>query len=273
MKVDENVFFREALRESEERHRVTLQMAMDGFLRADMQGRILEVNNTYCQMSGYNEQELLTMNVVDIEAVHTAEMIAANIRSFAELGPKRFESHHRRKDGSLFDVEISGQYQSVAGGEIVIFVRDITERKRTEEALRQSEAYLAEAQRLSHTGSWAFDLASNKYVYASEECFRIFGLDAQEGLPTREAVSRLIHPEDWDRVNADFEKLLREKVDTSSEFRIVLPSGTVKHVQTIRHPVLNEAGDVVEWWAPRSISRNASAPKRPCGWQAFMTGA
>ena len=245
MKVDENVFFREALRESEERHRATLQMAMDGFLRADMQGRILEVNNTYCQMSGYNEQELLTMNIVDIEAVHTAEMIAANIRSFAELGPKRFESRHRRKDGSLFDVEISGQYQPVAGGQIVIFVRDITERKKTEEALRQSEAYLAEAQRLSHTGSWAFDLASNKYVYVSEECFRIFGLDAQEGLPTREAVSRRIHPEDWDRVNADFEKLLREKVDTSSEFRIVLPSGTAKHVQTIRHPVLNSAGDVV----------------------------
>ena len=245
MKVDENVFFREALRESEERHRVTLQTAMDGFFRTDMQGRILEVNKTYCRMSGYNEQELLTMNVVDIEAVHTAEMIAANIRSFAELGPKRFESHHRRKDGSLFDVEISGQYQSIAGGEIVVFVRDITERKRTEEALRQSEAYLAEAQRLSHTGSWAFDLASNKYVYVSEECFRIFELDAQEGLPTREAVSRLIHPEDWDRVNGDFEKLLREKVDTSSEFRIALPSGTAKHVQMIRHPVLNSAGDVV----------------------------
>ena len=242
MNVDENVFFREALRESEERHRVTLQTAMDGFFRADMQGRILEVNETYCRMSGYNEQELLTMNIADIEAVHTAEMIAANIRRFAELGPNRFESVHRRKDGSLFDVEISGQYQPIAGGQIVVFVRDITERKRAEEALRRSEAYLAEAQRLSHTGSWAFDLASNKYVYVSEECFRIFELDAQEGLPTREAVSRLIHPEDWDRVNADFEKLLREKVDTSSEFRIVLPSGTVKHIQAIRHPVLNERG-------------------------------
>ena len=76
---------------------------------------------------------------------------------------------------------------------------------------------------------------------------RIFELDAQEGLPTREAVSRLIHPEDWDRVNGDFEKSLREKVDTSSEFRIALPSGTAKHVQAIRHPVLNDAGDVVQF--------------------------
>jgi PAS domain S-box-containing protein len=115
----------------------------------------------------------------------------------------------------------------------------------TAQELGESEAYLAEAQRLSHTGSWAFDLASNKYVYISEECFRMFEFDPQEGLPTREAISRLIDPEDWDGVQASFDKTLREKADTSSEFRIVLPSGTVKHIQVIRHPVLNEAGAVV----------------------------
>src|SRR5208337_4452455 len=123
---------------------------------------------------------------------------------------------------------------------------DITERKRAEEALRQSEAYLAESQRLTHTGSWAFDLASNKYIYASEECFRIFELDPQERFPNREVISRHIHPEDWDRVNESFEKSLRERVDTSTEFRIVLRSGTVKHIQAIRHPVLNDAGDIVK---------------------------
>jgi PAS domain S-box-containing protein len=123
---------------------------------------------------------------------------------------------------------------------------DITERKRAEEALRQSEAYLAESQRLTHTGSWAFDLASNKYIYASEECFRIFELDAQERFPNREVISRHMHPEDWDRVNESFEKSLRERVDTSTEFRIVLPSGTVKHILAIRHPVLNDAGDIVK---------------------------
>ena len=233
------------LRDSEERHRFTLQTAMDGFFRTDVQGRFLEVNETYCRMSGYSEQELLTMNVGDISALRTAEMVAAEIRRATEEGSQRFESVHRRKDGSLFDVEISAQYQPVAGGQAVVFVRDISERKRAEDALRRSEAYLAEAQRLSNTGSWAFDVASNKYVYASEECFRIFELDAQEGLPNREAVSRLIHPEDWDSVNADFEKLLREKVDIPSEFRIAVPSGTVKNIQSVRHPVLNSAGDVV----------------------------
>ena len=128
----------------------------------------------------------------------------------------------------------------------IVTLRSRAARKRAEEALRRSEAYLAESQRLTRTGSWAFDLASNKYIYASEEIFRIFGMDAQEGLPNREPISRQIHPEDWDRVKESFEKSLREKVDTSSEFRIVLPSGTVKHLQVIRHPVMNDAGDLVK---------------------------
>ncbi|HWT77595.1 MAG TPA: PAS domain S-box protein, partial [Candidatus Methylomirabilis sp.] len=154
---------------------------------------------------------------------------------------------------------------------VILVFRDITERKAAEQTLREAhddlekrvnwktaelrnlmeillctEAYLAEAQRLSHTGSWAFDLASDKYVYVSEECVRIFELDAPEGLRTREAVSRQIHPEDWDRVKGSFEKSVREKVDTSSEFRITPPSGAVKHVHTTRHPVMNDAGDVVK---------------------------
>jgi len=122
-------------------------------------------------------------------------------------------------------------------------VHERKERKHAEEALQRSEAYLAEGQRLSHTGSWAFDVASDKYVYVSEECLRIYEWDAHEGLPNREVISRLIHPEDRDRVS--FAHVLREKVDTTDEYKIVLPSGTVKYVQTIKHPVLNSAGDVV----------------------------
>jgi len=130
------------LHESEERHRMTLQTAMDGFFRTDMQGRIIEVNEAYCRMSGYSERELLAMYVADISAVRNSELVADEIRRAAEEGPQRFESVHRRKDGSLFDVEISGQYQPIAGGQAVVFVRDITERKQAQKALQDLLAEL-----------------------------------------------------------------------------------------------------------------------------------
>ena len=92
-----------ALRESEERHRTILQTAMDGFWRVDLQGRLLEVNETYCRMSGYSEQELLAMSIPDLEVTETADDIAAHMQKVMAQGEERFETRHRRKDGSIFD--------------------------------------------------------------------------------------------------------------------------------------------------------------------------
>ena len=126
-----------ALRESEKRHRTILQTAMDGFWLTDMQGRLLEVNEAYCRMSGYSAQELLARRIPDLEADETDDQTAAHIQKTMAQGEDRFESRHRRKDGSIFDVEISVQYQAAKDGRMVAFLQDITERKRAEVALRQ----------------------------------------------------------------------------------------------------------------------------------------
>jgi PAS domain S-box-containing protein len=133
----------EAVRASEERHRTVLQTAMDGFWLADTAGRLLEVNETYCRMSGYSAQELLAMRIADLETVETADVVAAHIQKIMAEGEDRFESRHRRQDGSIFDVEVSVQYQPTEGGRLVGFLRDITERKRAEEILRQREEELS----------------------------------------------------------------------------------------------------------------------------------
>jgi PAS domain S-box-containing protein len=135
------------------------------------------------------------------------------------------------------DQEIIEQITHLAGVAI--------ERKRTQEELQRSEAYLAEAQRLSKTGSWAYNPFTGKTIYWSEEMFRIFGLDTQER-PSSEKFWQLVHPEDLDRVTKRVERETHDSQEYSDEYRIVLPDGTIKHILDIGHPVFN-AGNVVEF--------------------------
>jgi PAS domain S-box-containing protein len=124
---------------------------------------------------------------------------------------------------------------------------DIEERKRAEQALKRSEAYLAEAQRLTHTASWAYNPATEKALYWSDEMFRICGFDPQQGPPTSEAFLERVHPEDRESVAGTMRNAAREKTEYRVEHRIIHPNGTIKHTQAIGHPVLDHSGNVVEF--------------------------
>jgi PAS domain S-box-containing protein len=123
---------------------------------------------------------------------------------------------------------------------------DIENLKQTERRLRQSEANLAEAQRLSHTGSWAINPAMTKILYWSEECYRIWGVDPVQGLPNRATVLQRIHPDDRDRMNKETQEALLQKRDYKVDFRIVLPDGIVKYLEAIGHHVFSEHGELVK---------------------------
>ena len=123
---------------------------------------------------------------------------------------------------------------------------DIEDRKRAEQALKRSEAYLAEAQELTKTGSWARDIHSEQLVYCSDETYRIFGLDKAEGIPSIETFIQRIHPDDRAMVRVQSLQGASEKADCAFEYRILLADGTVKHVRTLRRTVLNDSGEVVE---------------------------
>jgi PAS domain S-box-containing protein len=106
---------------------------------------------------------------------------------------------------------------------------------------------LAEAQKLTRTGSWAWDPRTEKVLYCSEEMFRMFGLDPRESLPSRDNFRQRIHPEDRDWVKKRFEESLRERVDSFAEYRVLLPDGTVRHINASGHPVLSEDGELIEF--------------------------
>jgi len=131
---------------------------------------------------------------------------------------------------------------------------DIDDRKRAEldrdrsrQALRRSEAYLAEAQKLTHTGSWAASSATGLATYWSEETFRIFERSHAAGMLDQKGMLEVIHPDDREACRSAIGDAVQRKVDFSVDFRIVLPNGNVKHLQKIGHPILDETAAVVQW--------------------------
>jgi PAS domain S-box-containing protein len=117
-------------------YEAVLDVFQDGFWRVDMQGRLLEVNDAYCRMSGYSRSELMNMSVSQMEALESPEQVAAHIRELvAAGGHDRFDSCLRRKDGSIFEVDITVLYLEWDGGQIAVFVRDISERMAKEKEL------------------------------------------------------------------------------------------------------------------------------------------
>ena len=170
----------EVLSKSQELNRIMLQTAMYGFWQINMHGKLLEVNEAYCRMSGYSAQELLLMHVADLEALESENETIAHMQKILDYGVDFFESRHRRKDGSIFDVEISVQYQTEKGGRFVAFLRDITSRKQAEEALIESEKRYRSLFEQGNDAIFLLDLESGYYTDCNLLAEKLTGYTRQE---------------------------------------------------------------------------------------------
>ena len=121
------------------------------------------------------------------------------------------------------------------------------ERKSAEESLRRSESYLAEAQKLTHTGSWVWQVAGRDALHLSDEWYRIYGFDPEDGIPALAQRLQRIHAEDRAKWQEAIDRAVDEKSDYDLEFRIALPGGSVKYIHTVGHPVLGASGDLVQF--------------------------
>jgi PAS domain S-box-containing protein len=121
------------------------------------------------------------------------------------------------------------------------------QRKLAEAARRESEAYLAEAQRLSHTGSWAWAPATGEIRYWSEETYRVLGFDPEAGPPRFETFFERLCPEDQVRVRDLFENAIRDKTDFETDYGVVRPGGAIRNIHAVGHPVCDEVGNLVEF--------------------------
>jgi len=240
----------EKLRESEQRYRRIVDTASEGIWELDEQFVTTLVNRRMAEMLGYEPKEMVGRKLHEFLFEDDHAEMSARIAARRHELTERYEQGYRRKDGSPVWMYVSATSMFDAQHRFIgsfAMLTDITERKQAGEALRRSEAYLAEGQRLSHTGSWAWSPITLQSLFWSEEMLRIFGLDPQQGVPTNEMFRQRIHPEDRDRAYEFLVNMAHRASDYEHEHRIVLPDGSVKHIHAIGHPVFDEAGKLVEY--------------------------
>ena len=239
------------LRESEQRFRAIFNEAGTGIAVVDLaSGAPIENNRALQKMLGCSWKELSRLETYDeltykenreADAVLFREIRDGNVDSL------RQEKHLVLRDGRSVWANVNFTLLRDPEGRpkyVIAIHEDITERKQSEEKLRRSEAELLEAQRLSHTGSWKHDLASGM-VTISPEVHRIFDIGPGEKAFTADFFFGRIHPEDRPIEAQNYERAILANAGLESDYRIVLPSGSIKHLHNIGHPVLTETGELI----------------------------
>jgi two-component system cell cycle sensor histidine kinase/response regulator CckA len=219
----------EALKVREQHLATILRTALDGFWIVNTQGKFLEVNDAYCEMSGYTREELLQLSIPDVEAAESTQETADHIRRIRQQGGDRFESRHRRKDGKVIDVEIRVTFLEFDGGSFVCFLRDITERNRVERELSESRDRLRIAVDAAKLGIWSHDLTTGE-VFWDEQARTIYGV-APGNAYSLEVLFNLIVPEDREAaVRMIRQGHQMDETHQTLEFRIQMADGTIRWI-------------------------------------------
>ncbi|HZC35254.1 MAG TPA: PAS domain S-box protein, partial [Chthoniobacterales bacterium] len=245
---DERKRAEEALRVSEERWRKLFENSSAGIAFIAPDGRYLATNLALQKMLGYTEEELQGLTAADLmsEEEHAAceQLRTETIRGLRRA--YRVERRFRHKDGNVIWTDVSAVLVPATENQSAFFavvIVDINERKRAEEELRRSEAFLAQGQRISHTGSWRWQVATGA-VYWSEEHFRIFEFDPETDKPSYSLFMERIHPEDRIPFEDLLNRAIQDKSDYDNQYRIVLPDGSIKFLRSVGQALVNHSGEL-----------------------------
>jgi PAS domain S-box-containing protein len=222
-----------------------------GIMIWDREGRILEANDAFLRIVGYQREDLVSgrLRWTDLtppeSLAHELEQILLQLELNGSVQP--FEKEYFHRDGHRVPVLVGAAAFDEEHRHGVAFVVDMTERKQAEEELRRSRQYLAEAQRVSHTGSWAWSPVSNAILYWSDECYRVLGHDPAKGLPSFEQLLEDVYPDDRTRVLESLGKAVREGSDWEAEYRLRNFDTGVRTVRSVGHPILDRSGRPIEY--------------------------
>jgi PAS domain S-box-containing protein len=238
---------------SEESHRLVLETASDVVISLDESGLILLANPATKRVFGYDSEELIGKPLTTLMPEFMRKLHETGLRRYLATGQRHMnwqgaELVGLRKNGEEFPLEVSFGEQIRKGRRVFTgFLRDVSEKKKAEEALRRSESYLAQAQRIAHLGSWAWEVRGRKALYLSEEWYRVYGFDPKDGMPTWEERLKRVHPEDRARWQALIERAIAEKSGYDVEFRILPPHSGVRYIHSVGRPILDPSGELLQF--------------------------
>jgi PAS domain S-box-containing protein len=227
--------------------------ASDAVISIDESGLILLANPATRRTFGYEPSQLIGKSLTMLMPEVMRKGHENGLSRYLATGQRHLnwqgaEFTGLRKNGEEFPVEVSFGVVNTNGHHVFTgFIRDISERKQAEEALRRSEAHLAQAQRLAHVGSWVWQVAGPKVVYLSEECYRVYGFDPQGGIPTWQERLDRVHPDDRARWQAAVDRAIGDQSDYEMEFRVLPPHATVRYIHSVGRPVFGPSGELVQY--------------------------
>ena len=236
----------EALRHSEAQWKEVFEHNPVMYFMVDAAGTVLSVNTFGAAQLGYSVSELLGQSVLKVFPAEEQHVAQSNVAICLEnIGQTHsWEICKVRKDGSSLWVRENAKAVRRLDNQLIVLIacEDVTERKEAENALRQSEMYLAEAQRLSRTGSFGWRVASGEIIW-SEETFRMFGYDKVPSIKHATVFQR-VHPEDRARVEQTVARASSDGKDFEHGYRLLMPDGSVKHVHATAHAVTDASGGI-----------------------------
>jgi len=242
--MDERQRTDESRRESEDKFRSIFENANDGIMIADAETkRHIEANKAICSMLGYTRNEIVGLSMDDVHPQEDLPAIQSlfekQLRGEISLAPK---IPMLRKDGSIFYADINATHVTLSQKPCLVGIfRDITERKKTEEILREREKQLAESQRIAHIGSWEHNLTTGKVVW-SDELFRILGLDPRKDPADFKMFFAMIHPEDQPLLQKGIEETVKTGKKFSVDYRFNLPDGRTRILLAQAELICDEIG-------------------------------
>ncbi|HEY1468320.1 MAG TPA: PAS domain S-box protein [Candidatus Acidoferrum sp.] len=225
------------------------ELSPDAVILTDNDFHVLRVNKEFTRIFGYTAEEVAGQWLPQLIVPEDLRAEALKHRDSLISGNRvDLETIRQHKGGVRFDVSVVAKGMSLGSNQVGIYLiyRDITERKKVERKLRRSEANLLESQRLMHMCSWAYDPSSQTVTF-SPEVKRIYDIKSDQDTWPADFFLDKLHPEDRPVVEEIFRRAQLDKTDYDVSYRIVLPDGSIKHIYSVAHPVLNESGELVEF--------------------------